>query len=66
MSLDIKLRSVILLYYYQEMSIEEISAALGVKAGTVKSRLHRARNILLKRNQSLRKRKVMTHVGCKE
>lgn len=41
-----KLRSAVYLYYYEEYSVEEISAILAVPPGTVKSRLHRARNIL--------------------
>ncbi|WP_458476251.1 RNA polymerase sigma factor [Paenibacillus sp. TH7-28] len=66
MSLDIQHRSVVLLFYYQEMSIEEISAVLGVKEGTVKSRLHRARHKLLKLYQANVNGKVMMHVGYKD
>ncbi|MNF92777.1 RNA polymerase sigma-E factor [compost metagenome] len=40
--LPAKLREVIVLRYYQECSYEEIAAAVGVPAGTVKSRLHSA------------------------
>lgn len=66
MSLDIPHRSVVLLFYYQELSLEEISIVLGVKVGTVKSRLHRARLKLLKLYQSDENKKVVQHVGYKE
>lgn len=39
-------RNVLLLYYYQELSIQEVSDLLGMKASTVKSHLRRARNAL--------------------
>jgi len=39
-------REVLLLYYWEEMSYEEIAEALGVPMGTVKSRLHRAKEAL--------------------
>ena len=41
-----KYRSVVLLYYWYEMSCAEIAATLDVQEGTVKSRLFRARNQL--------------------
>lgn len=41
-------KSVILLYYYEEMSIEEIANLLEIPVGTVKSRLFTARNNLKK------------------
>jgi RNA polymerase sigma-70 factor (ECF subfamily) len=62
MSLPIRYRSVILLYYYQEMSLDEISEVLGVKKGTVKSRLHTARSKLLKLQQSNHSKRVIFHV----
>ncbi|MCM1233405.1 MAG: RNA polymerase sigma factor [Ruminococcus flavefaciens] len=34
------------LYYSRELSIEEIAAAMHIPAGTVKSRLHKARTII--------------------
>jgi len=43
MSLPIKFREVILLFYYQEMKIKEISIVLSCTENTVKSRLSRAR-----------------------
>lgn len=42
-------RNVLLLYYYQELSIYEISDMLGLRSSTVKSHLRRARNALKKR-----------------
>lgn len=39
-------REVVLLRYYQQMKLDEISRALGVPQGTVTSRLNRARNKL--------------------
>ncbi|MBW8351294.1 sigma-70 family RNA polymerase sigma factor [Bacillus sp. IITD106] len=48
MELPIKLREVIILYYYQEFTLEEISILLKVKPNTIKTRLHRARLSLKK------------------
>jgi RNA polymerase sigma-70 factor (ECF subfamily) len=48
MSLDIQQRTVIVLYYFQEMKIDEIANVLGINEGTVKTRLHRARTNLSK------------------
>ncbi|UYZ23772.1 RNA polymerase sigma factor [Mesobacillus jeotgali] len=39
-------RNVLLLYYYQDFSIQEVSEMLGIKTSTVKSHLHRARKAL--------------------
>lgn len=41
--LPVKLREVIILFYYQEFSIEEIADLLIIKPNTVKTRLHRGR-----------------------
>lgn len=41
-----KLRSVVYLHYYEEYSVDEIAAMLGIPGGTVKSRLYNARQIL--------------------
>ena len=41
-----KHRIVILMYYMEEMSIEEIAHALAIPTGTVKSRLNKARSTL--------------------
>nr|WP_304217132.1 sigma-70 family RNA polymerase sigma factor [Fredinandcohnia onubensis] len=46
LALPIKFREVIILFYYQDLSIEEISLILDVKNSTVKTRLHRARTKL--------------------
>ncbi len=47
--LDIDKRAVLSLYYFEELSIAEISEILKIPTGTVKSRLHTARNELKKR-----------------
>lgn len=44
--LPIKQRTVVILYYYQEYSVSEIAHMLGLREGTVKSRLHVARERL--------------------
>ncbi|MCL2014730.1 MAG: RNA polymerase sigma factor [Defluviitaleaceae bacterium] len=44
--LNEKLRIPLILHYYNDFSIEEIAAALEIPAGTVKSRLHKARKTL--------------------
>jgi len=44
--LDIRKRAVIGLYYFEQISIPEISAALNIPEGTVKSRLDSARKEL--------------------
>ena len=46
MSLDKKYRLIIVLYYYENYSITDISALLGLPAGTVGTRLSRAREKL--------------------
>ena len=44
--LDVAKRAVLCLYYFESLSIAEIGEALKIPAGTVKSRLHTARNAL--------------------
>jgi RNA polymerase sigma-70 factor (ECF subfamily) len=44
--LDIRKRMVVSLYYFEQLSVLEISQALNIPAGTVKSRLSAARNDL--------------------
>lgn len=46
--LKLKKRVVLDLYYFEQLSLSEISIALNVPKGTVKSRLHKARNELKK------------------
>ena len=46
MEMDRKYRTVLLLYYYEGYSITEVSELLHIPAGTVGTRLRRARNIL--------------------
>ncbi len=46
LELPIKYRTIIHLFYYEDMSIREISESLGIKEGTIKSQLHRGRNLL--------------------
>ncbi|MEH7109107.1 sigma-70 family RNA polymerase sigma factor [Bacillus sp. JJ1764] len=43
MKLPVKLREVIILYYYHEFSIEEIATLLKTNPNTIKTRLHRGR-----------------------
>lgn len=44
--LSVNLRTVVHLHYYEEMSIDEIANAIGVRPDAVKMRLSRARKIL--------------------
>ncbi len=46
--LDEKYKSVILLYYMEDMNLSEIAEILDIPIGTVKSRMHKARAILKK------------------
>lgn len=41
------------LYYWEELSVEELAAVLAVPAGTIKSRLHRARTLLREAAEAL-------------
>jgi RNA polymerase sigma factor (sigma-70 family) len=45
-SLPLKLREIIIFYYYEELKIEEISNLLGISSNTVKSRLRRGKEVL--------------------
>ncbi|MBN8191863.1 sigma-70 family RNA polymerase sigma factor [Bacillus sp. NTK074B] len=49
-ALPVKYREVIILFYYQELRIEEISTILGINSSTIRTRLARARDLL---NQKL-------------
>lgn len=42
-ALPVKLRTVVVMHYYNLLSVKEIAQALGIMEGTVKSRLHTAR-----------------------
>jgi RNA polymerase sigma-70 factor (ECF subfamily) len=46
--LDIEKKVVLTLYYFEQLNISEISVALKIPKGTVKSRLHKARKELKK------------------
>ncbi len=48
-----KLKTVILLYYMEELTILQIAELAGVPAGTVKSRLYQARKLLEKKLESV-------------
>jgi len=41
--MDVRKKAVLSLYYFEQLSVPEISIALNIPAGTVKSRLHSAR-----------------------
>ena len=44
-----KLREVILMHFMEELSVEEIAVILAIPAGTVKSRIHKAKKVLKER-----------------
>jgi RNA polymerase sigma-70 factor, ECF subfamily len=46
LSLPLKYREVIFLYYFENLKLEEISSLLSLKTNTVKTRLHRGRDLL--------------------
>lgn len=46
--LEKELKQIVILYYFNDLSIEEISNILEIPKGTVKSRLSRARQVLAK------------------
>jgi len=56
-------REVVVLCELEEMSYEETAAALGCPVGTVRSRLHRARAILLEKLRETRPVRRATAVG---
>jgi RNA polymerase sigma-70 factor (ECF subfamily) len=45
-TLPLQLRETVVLRYYSEKTVDEISEIMGVPVGTIKSRLHNARKIL--------------------
>ncbi len=46
LSLPVKYREVLLLYYFEELSVQEISLMLFINESTIKTRLHRGRQML--------------------
>lgn len=48
MKLTLPLKTVVILYYFNELTIKEISEILDCFQGTIKSRLHKARKLLKK------------------
>ena len=50
-----KYRNVLLLFYYQEKSYEEVSAMLGLPLNTVKTHLHRAKRQLAEELHAMRR-----------
>lgn len=51
--LKIHYKTVVILYYYEEQSLKEISSILKIPEGTVKSRLNQARKILKTRMEEM-------------
>ena len=49
LALPEKYRNAINLFYFHEQDLDEAAASLGIATGTLKSRLHRGRNLLKKR-----------------
>lgn len=49
LDLPVKYREVIILFYYEEFSYQEITELIGISNQTIKSRLHRGRNLLKKK-----------------
>jgi RNA polymerase sigma-70 factor (ECF subfamily) len=46
LSLPVKYREILLLYYFEELSVQEISSLLLINESTIKTRLHRGRQML--------------------
>lgn len=66
-TLPVKLRTVIVLYYYDSFSVKEIAGMLGVMEGTVKSRLHTARQRIraaLPEREAYNSKKAEGHNCC--
>lgn len=51
--LPVKQRMAVVLFYYNDLSVSETAKALGIMEGTVKSRLHTARNAMKKALEQL-------------
>nr|WP_114384114.1 sigma-70 family RNA polymerase sigma factor [Paenibacillus prosopidis] len=56
--LDETLRTVIILYYFEDMSLKQISEILETSEGAVKTRLHRARQTLARWLENSTERKI--------
>lgn len=67
-NLDIKYRTVVLLYYYNDLGTKEIAQIMGIFEGTVKSRLSKARSLLYrqleKRERGNFSRNSEKRMGC--
>ena len=63
LSLDDKLRTVAVLFYIEDYEVKEIARMLRLPAGTVKSRLHRARALLRERTAASGSRAARTTHG---
>ncbi|MEH6941009.1 sigma-70 family RNA polymerase sigma factor [Bacillus sp. JJ722] len=48
LSLPLKYREIIILYYYEELTVSEITSLLSINQNTVKTRLKRGRHLLKK------------------
>ena len=65
--LPVKLKTVVVLYYYDSFSVKEIAGMLNIMEGTVKSRLHTARRRIKASLQAGRKRRTsMKHISIKK
>ena len=65
-SLSLPLRTVVILYYFNDMTIKEISEVLGCFQGTVKSRLHNARKQLYETlNENEQQEQTSNKIICK-
>ncbi len=57
-------RAVIVLHYFHDFSIEEISGILRVRQGTVKSRLHKARKLIASRLREMDREAELKGAVC--
>ncbi|GAB6991656.1 RNA polymerase sigma factor [Paenibacillus pini] len=57
--LEESMRTTIILYYFQDMSIKEIASILDISESAVKTRLHRARKILLLQLQTEQEKEMI-------
>jgi RNA polymerase sigma-70 factor (ECF subfamily) len=56
-------REVVILCELEEMSYEEVSAALGCPVGTVRSRLHRGRSLLIEKLREVHPARQVSAMG---